>query len=231
MNRRNFNHLLLGAMSIPQLISCGNNSDEEVIKHMDIEIPKFSKENLHKNLDRLLKAFEARGMLMDDSLLPAMTESEIKAKCSWFPGVLTEEIIALYQWRGGQKEDVWNSEISFLFRDNSFCSIERAEIEYKNMMNYGIDPEIHEMLKYSFPIAAFDGALYVIPTTNHIFNSALNRPIISVFEGIDIYYYSIEKMVETCVDWEKQKNNSNEKFDNDETEFDIWNKHNPGIFS
>lgn len=232
MNRRKFNHLLLGVIGIPQLISCGNNSNQEVMKHLDIEIPPFSKENLHKNLDRLLSAYESKAMKVSESLLPPMLETEIRSKCSWFPGELTEEIIALYEWRGGQEEDAWGTEFPFWFRDNSFCSLERAEFEYKSMMStYGVDPEDHEMLKHSFPIAAFNGGWYVLPTKSHIFNSVLKRPIISVIQGIDIYYYSLEKMVETCVDWVESENYSEDGVNSEEIELEIWNRHNPGIFS
>ncbi|KJS28847.1 MAG: hypothetical protein VR64_22740 [Desulfatitalea sp. BRH_c12] len=202
------------------------------MQHIDIEQAAFSKVNLHNSLERLLKAFESKGMNVNDSLLPALTESEIKNQCSWFPGELTDEIIALYEWRGGQTKDALESEQPFWFRDNSFCSIERARFEYKSMMDsYGTYKPDHHMLKNAFPIASFNGAWYVIPTKGHNLASALKRPVISVHEGIVIYFYSIEKMVETCVEWVEHNNYSSDGLYPESIEMEIWKKHNPGIFS
>ena len=232
MNRRKFIKLVNGTFIGTQVTGCSGNITTFEKRHMNIELPEFSKQNLHLQLDRLLKAFESKGMYVSDSLLPSISEVELKKKCSWFPGELIEEIVALYEWKGGQEKDAWESEFPFWFRDNSFCSIKRAEIEYKSMMaSYGTYPPDHEMLKFSFPIASFNGAWYVIPTKKHSLNSALKKPIISVFEGIDIYFYSIEKMVETCVEWVEHEKYSIEGLSLQSIEMEIWRKHNPGIFS
>lgn len=229
MNRRRFIEMLIGAFVGVQLIGCNEHSKEK--KHMDIKLPPFSKANLHKYLDQLLKTFESKGMKVSDTLLSPVSETELKELCSWFPGELTEEIIALYAWRGGQREDAWETEYPFWFRDNSFCSLERAEREYKSMMEtYGTIEQDHYMLKHAFPIASFNGGWYVIPTKGHNLNSALKRPVISVHEGIDIYFYSIEKMVETCTEWVQHKNYEKDGLYPAEIELDIWRKHNPGIF-
>ena len=199
--------------------------------YSNITLPEFSNDNLHKLLDKLLAAYESKGMSVSDSLLPPIPELELVKKCNWFPGKLPPQIISLYSWRGGQEKDAWESEFPFWFRDNSFCSIERAEDEYKSMMeSYGSYPQDHELLKYSFPFAAFNGGWYVFPTKGQPFSSSLKAPIISVLEGIDIFFFSIESMVLTCLDWV-----SHEKYDADYTlpediEMKIWRKHNPGIF-
>ena len=198
---------------------------------MNLSVPDFSGENLHRQLDRLLAAFESRGMHVSQSLLPGLTRAELDMKCGWFPGELVDEIVSLYGWRGGQGKDAWETEYPFWFRDNSFCSIERAEHEYKSMMEtYGAYPPDHDMLKYSFPVASFNGGWYVIPTKSHYFNPLLKRPVISVHEGVDVYYYSIELMVETCVDWVENENYTADGLYPEELEMRIWRKHNPGIF-
>ncbi|MDO6545561.1 hypothetical protein [Photobacterium sanguinicancri] len=199
---------------------------------MNIKLTKFSKENLHQNLNRLLNAFESKGMNVEGSLLPPIPEIELRERCSWFPGDLPNEIVALYEWRGGQEKDTWESEFPFWFRDNSFCSIARAEFEYKSMMeSYGKYQPDHDMLKYSFPIAAFNGGWYVIPTRRHNLNSVLKRPVISVHQDIDIYFYTIEKMVETCAEWVEHDNYSPDGLYPESVEMQIWRKHNPAIFS
>ncbi len=199
---------------------------------MNIHLPEFSKARLHQHLDRLLNAYESKGMRVRESLLPGVPEAELKKRCAWFPGELIEEIVALYEWRGGQAKDAWETEFPFWFRDNSFCSLERAESEYKSMMaSYGKNPADHQMLKYAFPIAAFDGSWYVIPTRSHNLNSVLKRPTICVHEGIDIYFHSLEKLVETCVEWVSHENYSTEGLYPESLELEIWRKHNPGVFS
>lgn len=99
------------------------------------------------------------------------------------------------------------------------------------MESYGTIPEDHFMLKHSFPIASFNGGWYVLPTKGHRFSKNLTAPIISVLQGIDVFFYSIETMVSTCIDWV-----NHEKYDKNYTlpedvEMSIWRKHNPGIFT
>lgn len=195
-----------------------------------IEIPDFSKTRLHSKLDKLLAAYETKGMKVANSLLAPLSEKVVREKCLWFPGELPNEIVSLYAWRGGQEADAWDSDYPFWFRDNSFCSIERAEIEYKSMMDsYGSDPENHEMLKYSFPFASFNGGWYVLPTGTLTFNTTLKKPIVSVHQGVDIFFYTIETMVDTCVDWVNHPQYEDSL--PDAVEMKIWCKHNPGIFN
>ena len=196
-----------------------------------VSLPPFSADNLHRLLDRLLAAFEARDMPVADSLLPPLSQAELIKRCAWFPGELPPEIVALYAWRGGQEKDAWETEFPFWFRDNSFCSIERAEQEYKSMMaSYGIYQETRELLQYSFPFAAFNGGWYVLPTRGQPYSASLAAPVIGVLEGIDIYYFSIETRVATCVDWVGHDSYAAGVSLPESVEMSIWQKHNPGIF-
>lgn len=202
------------------------NTSGEILK-----VPAFSRQRLHESLDRLLAAYEARGFATADTLLPPLTESELREACNWFPGELPPELIALYGWRGGQEKDAWESEHPFWFRDMSFSSIERAKLEYQSMMSsYGLIPGDRGLLKYSFPFAAFNGGWYVLPTGGHPFNASLKYPVISVFEGVDVFFYSLEQMVNTCVDWVSHPDYSDDYSLPSEVELQIWRKHNPGIF-
>jgi len=230
MDRRLFIKLtsLLGVIGLVQ--SC----DKRLLmndQYQDVIVPDFSNKNLHDLLNKLLSAYERKGMKLSESLLPPISETELIEQCSWFPGVLTPELISLYGWRGGQKEDAWESEYPFWFRDMSFCSLERAKHEYDSMMkSYGSYPEDRELLKYSFPFASFSGGWYVIPTKGQPFSKTLRAPVISVFQDIAIYYFSIELMVKTCIEWvESDKYNEDDIFP-EELESSIWQKHNPGIF-
>lgn len=229
MNRRHIFQILALAPLVG-LLGCDEINVMES-KYSDITLPEFSDTNLHKLLDALLAAYESKGMSVSDSLLSPLHEEELKHQCSWFPGYLPPQIISLYAWRGGQVKDAWETEFPFWFRDMSFCSIERAEQEYISMMqSYGSLPDDHEMLKYSFPFASFNGGWYVIPTRGQPFSSALKAPVICVLQGIDIYYFSIEAMVSTCIDWVKHDKYGLDSTLPPDVEMNIWRKHNPGIF-
>ena len=218
------------ASCLSGVAGCENENQAKDL-YSNINLPEFSSENLHMLLDRLLHAYESKEMHVSDSLLPALSKAELVERCKWFPGELPPEIVSLYSWRGGQEKDAWESRFPFWFRDNSFCSIERAELEYKSMMaSYGIYPADHELLKYSFPFAAFNGGWYVLPTKGQPFSSTLKAPVIGVLQGIDIYYFSMERMVSTCIDWVIHEKYGRESSLPGDVEHEIWQKHNPGIF-
>jgi len=229
MNRRDFVKIC-SSLGCYGITGCDKNKPMTDL-YLSVTVPDFSSENLHKLLDRLLAAYEAKEMNVSDSLLAPISESELVKRCGWFPGKLPPEIVSLYSWRGGQKKDAWESEFPFWFRDNSFCSIDRAEREYKSMMeSYGVYPENHELLKYSFPFASFNGGWYVFPTKGQPFSSNLKAPIISVLQGIDIHFFSMEKMASTCIDWVNHEKYGADYSLPEDTEMNIWHKHNPGIF-
>ena len=100
------------------------------------------------------------------------------------------------------------------------------------MASYGTFPDFYELLASSFPFAAFNGGWLVLPCKRQTLDKRLQRPVISVFQGIDVYFYSLQLMVDTCVDWV-----SHPLYDPKEAagfpealEMEIWRRHNPGIF-
>jgi len=201
---------------------------------MSKDVPPFSPDRLHRLLEDLRLAFEAKSLNVSDTLLPPVNESELRERCDWFPGEVVPELVALYSWRGGQEPGPWDlADIDdpFWFRDYAFSSLAIAEREYQSMMeSYGQIPEFHDMLKTCFPFAAFNGGWLVMPTTSHDFGRGLLRPIVSVIQGIDVFFYSTEKMVETCIDWVSHPAYTADDALPDNVEHDIWRKHNPGIF-
>ena len=202
-----------------------NDMDKEFL------VPEFSAARLHEKLERLTAAFEAKGIHVSKSLLPPLPENEVRARCHWFPRELSEEIIALYGWSGGQEKDAWEEEYPFWFRDNSFSSLTRAETEYRSMMeSYGSNPADHDLLKYCFPFASFNGSWFVLPTKGHPLDNRLPKPVISVLEGVDIYFYSIESMIDTCIEWVGHPSYAEDYTLLHSIELEIWRKYNPGIF-
>lgn len=216
------------------MTGCGQPRESFENDQTKQSLPPFSPDRLHQQLEQLRLAFEAKGLNVSRTLLPPLQDHELREKSEWFPGQIVPELIALYSWRGGQEPGPWDladTDFPFWFRDYAFSSLAIAKEEYQSMMaSYGQIPEFHEQLKTSFPFAAFNGGWLVIPTIPYSFDKELAHPIVSVMEGIDVFFYSIEKMVETCIDWVSHPSYVGDGTLPEAVELEIWRKHNPGIF-
>ena len=231
MNRRGFSIIAAKLLSLAIVGGCERRHSTFATDEDLQSIPPFSKDRFHSRLETLRAAFEGQGMHVSDSLLPPVSESELRLSCKWFPGVLPQELVALYGWHEGQEKGAWDEDFPFWFRDCAFSRIAVAESEYHSMMeSYGTIPTYHDLLKYSFPFAAFNGQWFVIPTRGQKLDDRLTMPIISVGEGVDIYFYSIELLVNTCIEWVRHPSYTAKVGLPREVELEIWEKHNPGIF-
>jgi hypothetical protein len=187
-------------------------------------------DTISARLDSLLSAFESHcGIVIRDSLLPGLSREEIEQRCSWFPATIPDPVIEMYMWRNGQANDAWSEPNPFWFRDMSFSSLEIAKNEYQGMLStYGVDNTLEDdgvILKTSFPFAAFNGGWYVVPSEEHTLPVESRYPVICVFEGIDWYFVSIEKMLDTCHDWVRHDGYEYEDAALDEdAEMSIWKK-------
>lgn len=186
-------------------------------------------------LNQLAGCFEAKEHHVLPSLLDPLSSEQLNNQCAWFPATIPDSISAMYAWRAGQAKDAWTEEYPFWFRDMSFISPKQAEYEYKSMIeSYGIDNTIEEdgiELRTSFPFAAFNGGWFVVPSSSHKWSSRHPSPVICVFQGIDMYFHSVESMLRTCSEWVAHPNWSSEESDLEEDiEIAIWKKYNPGIF-
>jgi hypothetical protein len=183
-------------------------------------------------LDALLAAYEAKGHPMKATLKPGLSEKEFCKRTQWFPGTIPPELFEMYSWHNGQRNEPWSETHPFWFRDMAFSSVELAESEYKSMMeSYGIDSTLERdgvELSTCFPFAAFNGGWYVLPTEKQTLIPKLKLPVVCVFQGIEVYFLSIEKMLDTCIQWVNQPNYR--LFGETEVEFEIWRNNNPGIF-
>lgn len=230
MNRRNFAKL---SALLPLALSAGCQRDSSRVAagNMVGPLPPFSRDRLHAQLDTLRAAYEEQGLMVSESLLPPVSEAELAERCDWFPGDMTPELSALYGWHEGQEKGAWEVDFPFWFRDCAFLRLDNAQREYRSMMtSYGLLPPYRGLLKYSFPFAAFDGNWFVIPTRGQDLDDSLAMPVISVGEGVDIYFYSIELMIKTCIDWVSHPDYNSTLGLTRDVEIEIWQKHNPGIF-
>ncbi len=195
--------------------------------------PSFDGVRLREKLETLRSAFETKGHSVSTSLLPPVGEQDLRRRCAWFPAELPDELVALYGWHEGQAgDDAWDESAPFWFRDYAFSNLRIAEREHAAMMeSYGVDPKCHELLKHAFPFAAFNGGWLVLPCKGQKLDGRLRRPVISVMQGVNVFFHSVEHMLDTCIGWA-----THPAYDADggslpeDIELEIWRKHNPGIF-
>ena len=190
----------------------------------------FSAAALNTKLDQLLLAYSVKSPKTQQFLQPGLSDSEVRERTAWFPHPLPQEILSLYQWRNGFKAPVEFDAVPFQFRDYTFLPLEAVEKEYRSMNDtYGRNPQDTELLDSSFPFAALGGGWLILPAKKQSVAPHLERPVISVFQGVSVFFYSIEKMAETCTAWlSHPKHNGFSIPPRDEME--VWRKVNPGIF-
>lgn len=193
-------------------------------------MPPFSSAALHQKLDALASAYAAKNPKTVQHLQPALSESRIRESTAWFPRPLPPEIVSLYQWRNGYPELQDSDAIPFMFRDYTFLPLENVQREYESMNDtYGRNPQDSELLAAAFPFAALGGGWLVVSASKQSLMPALERPVISVFQGVSVFFYSVEKMVETCTEWLAHPKHSGYALP-PKIEMELWRKVNPGIF-
>lgn len=190
---------------------------------------------VHVLLEELRVAFEEAEQAVTRDLAPPLLPEELRERCAWFPGDIASEIYSLYSWRGGQHLREGDSFAPFWFRDTIFATPEKAAVEYQSLMEtYGslLTPGmIGVNLAHCFPFAAFNGGWYVFPCSGQAIETSHPRGIIAIFQGVDVYYHSLAKMLETCRDWARHPRYSARDADWPHIEMEIWRKHNPGVFA
>ena len=187
---------------------------------------------IHPLCDALADAFERKGVAVRANLSPGLAREEILRIVEPLGIALPEDVIALYEWRNGHLDEF--SEDVIRFRDNTFISLERAVEEHAQLMSiYALDSTLEEDrvdLQAALPISFFEGSCDVVACGAHLHHDAGDHPVIRVFEGIDMYYPSIESMLRICTEWVSHPDwDAADGFPGD-AEMEIWQKHVPGIF-
>ena len=178
--------------------------------------------------DDLVTAYEAKGQAVSQNLKPGISESEYARAIGFDIQEIPPAALKLYQWRNGCVDE--EAEALFLFRDNCFISADRGKEELNQIRNfYGADDEDRFDLHRVIPIAAFEGSVFAVVTGQHNFGPEFEHPVVSIFEGIDLFFSSIEAMVQTCTAWVAHPNwDPYDALPND-TELEIWKRLNPGV--
>ena len=83
-----------------------------------------------------------------------------------------------------------------------------------------------------FPFATYEGSWYAIVCGPHALATSSQHPIVSLFQGMDLFFHSFDAMLSTCIDWVRHPDWSVENGLglSPDVELEIWQRHNPGIF-
>jgi hypothetical protein len=184
-------------------------------------------------LDELRVSHLERGCAVDRHLQPGLSRDELLRRTRSLGFALPEDVVELYAWRNGQGADAEMSVDALVFRDQKFVDVAGALREYpliqehyapkEDLIPYGFD------LAEAFPFATFMGSAYVIVCGPHELASPDRHPIVSVFQGVDLFFHSLETMLRTCLDWVRHPDWGAASTLPDEVEQRIWQQHNPGF--
>jgi hypothetical protein len=178
--------------------------------------------------DELVAIYEAKGQTVSQNLMLGISPSEYAKAIGFEIEQIPSSVLKLYQWRNGCANE--GAEALFLFRDNCFIRAERGKEELNMIRNiYGANSEDRFDLTRVIPIAAFEGSVFAVVTGKHNLGSRFEHPVVSIFEGIDLFFGSIESMLQTCIAWvgHPEWEPFNE-LPRDE-ELKIWRRLNPGV--
>ncbi len=187
--------------------------------------------------EQLADAHEAKGIAVRSTLQPGLRRDDILAQTASLGFALPESIVELYAWHNGHGfTEPWHEGPALRFRDTAFLSFEVALTEYRELQSYreatdstlssdGID------LRTSFPIAQIQGVWLVVACGEHLYGNDKTDVVVSVYHDIELYFYSVESMLKTCLAWVSHPawNENAYELLPDGIERDIWQRFNPGI--
>lgn len=185
---------------------------------------KSSIHDIHPKLDLMIEILKQKGFDIKSQFKPGLSRDEVLNKTSKLSFPVPEEIISLYTWRNGPVNNWMNSpDHLFIFRDHCFLDIDQAIEEAANVNKF-------YKLKKVFPFASFEGSTLALPVEPYAFYDRLERPVINIFEGVSVHFFSLAIMLDTVNEWfEMGVHNPQGGQVKEDLELEIWQRHNPGF--
>jgi len=187
--------------------------------------------SIHDKLDRIVAIRRDKGSASDFPLNPGLTRNQIAELTKGLRFKFPEELVQLYLWRNGSPAD---SQSAALFRDQRFLPLAEAVDHYRQMLTYypfdvwSLDRIGKVDLRDCFPFAGLDGSAWAVNSGGEFSGY---HPVISVFEGVELFFWSFDHMLDTVLDWCAQGDHSADGVTlTREQELRIWKAHNKGIF-
>jgi hypothetical protein len=185
--------------------------------------------------EQLADAHEAKGIAVRSTLQPGLDRNYIRTEAAALGFDLPEEIVELYQWRNGHGfVEPWQEGPAIFFRDAAFLSFEAALAEYREVQAYSeaVNSTLQEDkvdLKKCLPISQREANWHVVSCGKHLYGPDKKSPVVSVYHGVELYFYSVESMLRTCIDWVSHPDWNEFDLLMPDIEMDISRKHNPGF--
>lgn len=180
---------------------------------------------LAARLDVLADAYAAHGYDVRPNLLPGATSAELDEVESALGVVLPASYRELYGWSAGTIDDSGTTPC-LRFRDEALLPLTRViEERARLLQTYGWFEDVDG--RTVAPFGFFQGSVLVVACGPQRLTSAVPHPVIAYFQGIDVYYDSIEAMVETCIAWVSQVRWA--PYDAAPNEMEIWRRGNATV--
>lgn len=180
---------------------------------------------LTARLEVLADAFGHHGYDVRSNLLPGATSDELAALEASLEVTLPAAYGELYRWSAGTVDER-GTVPRLRFRDEGLLPLSRV-VEERDLL-----AEVHDWFDgVDFgtlaPLAIYEGSVLAVACGPQSLTSLAPHPVIAFFQGIDVYYDSIESMVETAIAWVSQPDWA--PYDQAPNEIEIWRQHNRAI--
>lgn len=221
LSRRAFLKTAIIAGTAIALSSCQKGKDNQV--------PRIqSKVNdIEPKLDKMLAVLKSKRPNIDRDFLPGLSIDEIRKTTRELPFTFPTELEQLYMWRNGTR-NIWmnSAEPLFIFRDHSFLPLQDAIKERENIVKYYSVRDV-------FPFASNQGSYLVVSGQTFPYGKRFERPVINIFQGMTIFFFSLPSMLDTVTEWTERNVHAPYEYGSVDAklEREIWSKHNPDWLS
>lgn len=181
--------------------------------------------SLAERLGVLADAYASHGYDVRPTLLAGATAGELDEVESALGVVLPASYRELYEWSAGAT-DTFGVSPCLRFRDESLLPLPRVVEERESLLQtYGWFEDVDA--RTVVPFAWFQGSTLAVACGPQRLAPSVPHPVISYFHDIDVFYDSIEAMVETTIAWVAQEGWA--PYETTPNEMEIWRRYNSAV--
>jgi hypothetical protein len=158
--------------------------------------------NLIGLIQRLISFRREIGYPIDNIFLPGLSREYILEKTAQYPFYFPDELVELYMWHNGTKDEKFEFPTFPLFRDVPWLSLENAIYMYENVTTLYPSEETGLEFEKMFPFAGADNFFYLMSYPGQAICPDVELPIVAIGIGItNVYYTSFVSMLNTVNEW------------------------------
>jgi len=221
LSRRAFLKSIIVAGSAIALSSCRKRKDNQVSR------VQSNVNDIKPKLDKMLAVLKSKRPNIDKDFFPGLSTDEIRKTTSALPFSFPPELEQLYMWRNGTRNILTNTaDPLFIFRDHSFLPLQEAIKERENIVKYYSARDV-------FPFASNQGSYLVVSGQAFPYGKRFERPVINIFQGITVFFFSLPTMLDTVTEWTERNVHRPYEYGRVDAklEREIWAKYNPDWLS